>query len=117
MAALTPVLPGAGGASLTYTSVSDGTGVFPATPGGRYVLLFRNTGGSASVPTIDDPNSASPVAATAWNPDVAGASIPITTGATVHVIDGNRFRDPVTGNVTVTFTNPASVTAAVIGPL
>lgn len=117
MAALTPVLPGAGGAVLAYTSVSDGTGVFAASPGARYILLFRNTGGSASVPTIDDPNSQSPVGATAWNPDVAGASIPITTGATAHVIDANRFRDGATGNITITFTNPTSVTAAVIGPL
>lgn len=116
MAALTAVLPTAVGASLTYTSVSDGAGVFAASVGARYVLLFRNTGGSASVPTVDDPNSASPAGATAFNPDLAGASIPITTGATAMLIDASRFRDSA-GNINITFTNPASVTAAVIGPL
>lgn len=116
MTALTPVLPTAVGASLTYTAVSDGVGVFAAAVGGRYLLLFRNTNASPSVPTVDDPTSATPVGATTFNPDLLSASIPATTGATAQLIDANRFRDAA-GNINLTITNPTNVTAAVIGPL
>jgi hypothetical protein len=114
--ALAAVLPTAVGASLAYTAVSDGVGVLPAAVGARYLLLFRNTGGSASVPTIDDPTSTTPVGATAFNPDLVGASVPATTGATAGLIDAGRFRDA-SGNINMTFTNPTSLTVAVIGPL
>lgn len=107
--------PTAVGAVLTYTSVSDGIVVFPAASGQRYLLLWRNTGGSASVPTLDDPTSATPVGATAFNPDLVGFTVPITTGATFQLIDAGRFRDT-NGNVNGTLTNAASVTLAVVGP-
>lgn len=117
MTALTPVLPTAVGSALAYTSLTDGIGVFPASIGARYLLLFRNTSGSASVPTIDDPTSQTPAGATAFNPDLVGASIPATTGVTSQLIDAGRFRDA-SGNVNFTITNAAStITCAVIGPL
>jgi hypothetical protein len=103
------------GGNLTYTSVSDGVVVFPAASGQRYLLLWRNTGGSTSVPTLDDPNSATPVGATAWNPDMVCFTIPITTGATAQLISGSRFRDA-SGNINGTLTNATSVTLAVVGP-
>ena len=115
MTTLAVQTPTAVGGNLTYTSVSDGILVFPAALGQRYLILWRNTGGSASVPTIDDPTSASPVGATAFNPDLVGASVPITTGATAQLIDANRFRDG-SGNVNATMTNAASLTCAVVGP-
>jgi hypothetical protein len=103
------------GGNLAYTSVSDGVVVFPAASGQRYLLLWRNTGASVAVPTIDDPTSASPVGATAFNPDLVAASVPITTGATFQMINGSRFKDG-SGNVNATLTNPTSVTLAVVGP-
>lgn len=115
MTTLAVQTPTAVGGNLTYTSVSDGILVFPAASGQRYLILWRNTGGSASVPTIDDPTSASPVGATAFNPDLVGATVPITTGATAQLIDANRFRDS-NGNVNATMTNAASLTCAVVGP-
>lgn len=115
MTALSVQSPTEVGGNLAYTAVSDGIGVFPAASGQRYLLLWRNTGGSASVPTIDDPNSASPVGAVAFNPDLVAATVPITTGTTFQVINGSRFRDS-SGNVNITMTNPASLTCAVVGP-
>jgi hypothetical protein len=103
------------GGNLTYTSVSDGILVFPAASGQRYLILWRNTGGSTSVPTIDDPTSATPVGAVAFNPDLVGFTVPITTGATAQLINASRFRDA-SGNVNATMTNAASLTAAVLGP-
>jgi hypothetical protein len=116
MTALTVQSPTEVGGNLTYSTMADGVGVFPAASGQRYVVLFRNTGGSASVPTFDDPNSASPVGATAFNPDLVGASIPATTGATFQMISGSRFRDT-SGNVNFTLTNAAATLfCAVLGP-
>lgn len=115
MTTLAVQTPTAVGGNLTYTSVSDGVVVFPVSSGQRYLLLWRNTGGSASVPTIDDPNSATPVGATAFNPDMVGFTIPITTGATAQLIDASRFRDG-SGNVNATLTNATNVTLAVVGP-
>lgn len=115
MTTLAVQTPTAVGAVLTYTAVSDGILVFPAASGQRYLILWRNTGGSTSVPTIDDPTSATPVGATAFNPDLVGFTVPITTGATAQLIDANRFRDA-TGNVNATMTNAASLTCAVVGP-
>ena len=116
MTTLAVQTPTAVGGNLTYTSVSDGIIAFPAASGQRYLLLLRNTGGSTSVPTIDDPTSATPVGATAFNPDLVGATVPITTGATFQLLDANRFRDASSGNINATLTNATSVTAAVVGP-
>lgn len=116
MTTLAVQTPTAVGGSLTYTAVSDGILAFPASSGARYLLLWRNTGGTASVPTLTDPSSTTPVGATAFNPDMVGASVPITTGATAQLIDANRFRNGTTGNVAGTMTNAASLVCAVVGP-
>lgn len=115
MAAITVQSPTAVGGALTYTAVSA-SDTFAAAAGQRYLLLYRNTGGGACVPTVDDPNTLSPTGATAFNPDLAGASVAATTGVNFMLIDGSRFRDGTTGNVTVAHSATASVTLAIVGP-
>jgi len=115
MAVLTVQTPTAVGSTLTYAAVAGGGDSFAALSGARYLLLFRNTGGAGSVPTVDDPTSATPVGATTFNPDMAGTSVPATTGVTAMLIDANRFRDA-SGNVNMTYSASSGVTLAVVGP-
>lgn len=115
MTAVSVTTPTAVGGNLTYTSVTDGVAVVPVIAGARYLLLWRNTGGSASVPTVDDPTSQSPVGATSFNPDLVGATVGATTGATAQLIDASRFKDS-SGNVNIAMTNASGLSLAVVGP-
>lgn len=59
---------------------------------GKTMIRVNNGGGAPITLTLDDPNSSSPPAATAWNPD---AAVTITNG-TVKVIGPfppSRFND------------------------
>lgn len=116
MAVFTVQSPTEVGGNLAYTAANAGGDSFVAQSGQRYVLLWRNTGGANIIPTIDDPNSATPVGATTFNPDMVCAVIPLTSGATFQMINGSRFKDA-TGNVNITYSaTPTGVTCAVIGP-
>jgi hypothetical protein len=115
MATITPVVPTPGGAAVTPTTMTA-SDTIPVQAGGRYVLVTRNTTGTPLVTTIDDPNSAGPTGAQAFNPDVQ-VTTPITTGVRSTLLDANRFRDS-SGNINLTSTGAAAgTTAEVYGPL
>jgi hypothetical protein len=80
---------------------------------GRVVLIVKNTGGSPTNVTVDDPNSGTPPAATAFNPDVVIA-VPATTGERViGPFPPARFNDA-SGNVNLAFSVTTGVTWAAV---
>lgn len=95
---------------------STGNYVKPATYGIKALLLrFTNTGGSPVTVTMDDPTSVTPVAATAFNPDI-GVAVPATTGERVFMIpDVTRFTDPSTGRVNWTYSGALTGRCEVYG--
>lgn len=95
---------------------STGNYVKPSTYGIKSLLLrFTNTGGGAITVTVDDPTSVSPVAATAFNPDI-GVSVPATTGVRVFMIpDVTRFVDPATQRLNWTYSGALTGTCEVYG--
>lgn len=114
MTAITPVALGLGQA-VTPTVMTAGDTI-PVQQSGRYLLITRNTTATPLVTTVDDPNSAGPAGAQAFNPDLQ-VTTPITTGERATVLDAARFRDPVSGNIVLTNTGfAAGTTAAVHGP-
>ena len=118
----TQLTPQVAGSTLLVTPNAntnpDATGnyVVPATAGIHALLLrFTNTGGSAVTVTIDDPNSVTPVAATAFNPDI-GVSVPATTGVRTFLIpDVTRFVDSATGRLNWTYSAALTGTCEVYG--
>lgn len=68
--------------------------------------LINGSGGAVSF-VLDDPNSVTPVGATAFNPDVT-ISVGATSSKTVVITDLKRFRTA--GYVTVTPSSATSVT-------
>jgi hypothetical protein len=117
VATQTPVLPvvnPAGAPSFAAVGASD---TIPVNPGGKYLLIVKNAGGSADSVVIDDPTSGTgPAGATtATNPDVT-VSVPATTGERHFYLDANRFRDS-TGVINLTHSFTTSVTCIVYGPL
>ena len=116
MAALTNInaptlVPGA--APLTNTCTA-GPDTIPVAATGRYMLRFNNTGGAPVTVTFDDPISANPGSATAFNPDVP---VTVTNAqARTPTIDVARFRDPATGNITLTYSVSPTMTVEVHGP-
>lgn len=116
MAALTNINPptlSPGAAPLTNT-LTAGPDTLPLQFGGKYLLRFNNTGGVPLVVTFDDPVSQNPGAATSFNPDVP---LTITNAqARAITIDANRFRDPTTGLVTMSYGGAPTATVEVHGP-
>lgn len=98
---VTPVAANTEGNKFTYTSAAIALAV----------RINNASGGSVTV-TLDDPNSVTPVNATAFNPDVA-----VTVGAgvvkTVVVSDLARFKQSGGG---VLFT-PSSATSVTLEPV
>jgi hypothetical protein len=94
----------------TYTAVSA-TDTFTPLNDLPHILHVKNAGGSSDTVTVDDPNSVTPVAATAFNPDPTG----VVANATERFfrIDPRRCRNSGTGLVTVTHSFTTTVTAAV----
>jgi hypothetical protein len=80
---------------------------------GKCYLHVKNGGGSSINVTINDPNSASPPSATAFNADVVVA---VANGAEkiIGPFPPHRFNAE-DGNVDVAYSATTSVTAAVIG--
>jgi len=115
MATLTPIVPVLAGTVETAPVAAAGGGdVFPAVPGGEYLLRVINGGGSPITVTLDDPTSQTPPAATAFNPDVA---IPVTNGTTKAILIGDReitrLRNPTTGNIAIAYSGVTTVTVQV----
>jgi len=118
----TQLTPQVAGATFVVTPTTntnpDSTGnyVVPSTAGIKSLLLrFTNTGGGAVTVTVDDPTSITPVAATAFNPDI-GVSVPATTGVRTFLIpDVTRFTDPSTGRLNWTYSGALTGTCEVYG--
>lgn len=117
MAALTNINPPAliPSANPLTNTCTAGPDTIPVQFGAKYQLRFINTGASVVV-TIDDPVSQNPGNATAFNPDVP-ITVGPTTGVRVVTVDANRFRDPATGNVQLSYSISPTMTVEVHGPL
>ena len=78
------------------------------TNNGKVMIRVNNAGGSPTTLTVDDPNSATPTAATAFNPD---AAITITNGTTkvIGPFPAARFNDT-NGRVQLAWSFLTSVT-------
>jgi hypothetical protein len=99
-------------------AAADATGNYVTPNGGgltHLVLRVANGGTAAVNVVVDDPTSATPVGATAWNPDL---TVAVPAGAQRYVVITNiaRFRDPATGRINWTYSaTPTGVTVEVIG--
>lgn len=96
-------------------SASTGPDTVPLQAGGKYVFVWNNTGAAPITVKIDDPVSQGPSDNTAFDPDL---SLVVTNGQRrVQRVDANRFRDPVTGLCSFTY-SPAvtTMTLEVHGP-
>ena len=114
MALLTVQVPPSTAAAFTPTySAVSASDTFAMASGHSYLLIVRNAGGSPDTVTIDDPNSADPGAATAFNPDATG-SVPATTGERWFKLNPARFKNVSTGLCTITHSFQTSVTCAVV---
>jgi hypothetical protein len=102
------------GTNATYTAVSASDTYTPAaTDVNRiHILHVKNAGGSPDTVTVDDPNSVTPAAATAFNPDQTG-SVP-AGGDRFFRLDATRVRNTGTGAITITHSFTTSVTAAIL---
>jgi hypothetical protein len=116
MAVQTPVRPSVNPAGNPTLNAVGATDTIPVSPGGKYILIVENAGGSIDNMAIVDPTSQAPAGATftGGSPNVAHA-IAATTGKRHIELDANRFRDA-TGNITVTHSFQTSVTCIVYGP-
>lgn len=77
---------------------------------GVFLVVINGNAGACDV-TLDDPTSATPEDATAFNPDVV-MSVPAGKTGIIPVPD--RYKNPSSGLATVTFSVQTSVTAAVL---
>lgn len=73
---------------------------FAAEFGAVYLLRFTNASATPANVVLDDPTAATPVAATAFDPDVTNA-VPAGQSRTIRV-DANRFRNS-SGNIVWTY--------------
>lgn len=99
----------------TANANPDATGSY-VVPSGIYKLVLRvaNTSTQRTL-TFDDPNSVTPVAATAFNPDLS-VVVPATTGVRYIVIDNiARFVDQATGRINWTYDGALTGNIEVIG--
>lgn len=117
MAALTninvPALVPAGAPSTNTCTAGPDT--IPVQFGGKYLLRFNNTGGAPVTVTFDDPVSQNPGNATQFNPDVP--VIVTNAQARVVTLSADRFRDPATGNIQLSYSVTPTMTVEVHGPL
>ena len=114
MALLTVQQPLNTGAAFTPTySAASASDTFAMTSGHSYLLIVRNAGGSSDTVTVDDPNSANPGGAVAFDPDLTG-SVPATTGERWFKLNPARFKNSATGLCTITHSFTTSVTVAVV---
>jgi len=117
MAALTNINPPAmvPSANPLTNTCTAGPDTLPLQFGGKYMLRFVNTGASCIV-TLDDPISQNPGNATQFNPDVP-VTVAATTGVRAVTISADRFRDPTSGLLTMSYSISPTMTVEVHGPL
>ena len=104
------------GLAPTYAAASASDTFAPGVSGSaaKIMLHYKNSGGSISVVTVDDPTSQTTVGAVAFNPDFT-VWVPITTGDRLILLEPvSRFVNPATALVTITATNTACLTVAVL---
>lgn len=99
------------GINPSYAAAAGGGDTFAPTSPEPHILHVKNGGGGSITVTIDDPTSASPGAATQFNPD---AAVTVTNGQERMIeIDPGRFVNTSTGNVSITYSGVSSVTVGV----
>jgi SOS-response transcriptional repressor LexA len=95
----------------TYSAVSA-SDTFAADSSNDYILYVKNAGGSPDTVVVDDPNSANPGNAVAWDPDKTAS---VTNGTEKAIrIRTLRHKNASTGLVTITHSFTTSVTCAVL---
>lgn len=103
------------GAAPTTNALTAGPDTIPVQPFSKYLLRFNNTGGAPITWTFDDKVSANPGNAKTFDPDV---DVTVTNAqARVVTINSDRFRDPVTGLITITPSGTPTATLEIHGPL
>lgn len=91
-----------------------GNWVSPGTDTSPIYLEWTNAAVSGTITvTLDDPNSATPEAASAFTPDVAWAVL-FGTSKVVKIVDILRFKDSTTGKINFTYSGVASLTVKVL---
>lgn len=79
-------------------------------PGDTTFIEVKNASAGALTVTIDDPNSASPSGAQAFNPDLS-VSVPATTGdRMIGPLPAARFANSADGLVAITYSGVTSLT-------
>lgn len=110
MATLAPTDASVAGVAENLVPAAGGGDVFPNN--GLCLLVVNNGGAGAIDVTVDDPGSATPVGATAFNPDVT-INVPAGTRRTIGPFPPWRFNNS-SGQVSVTYSGVATVTVGVI---
>jgi hypothetical protein len=96
----------------TAAAAGGGDTIAPAAGDSRQFALFVNNGGGSPITvTIDDPNTTSPVGATAFNPDQA-VTVANATARWI-LIDTKRVLNSGTGLISITYSGVTTVTVAV----
>lgn len=102
------------GAAPTTNNATAGPDRFPAAVGGKYMVIYNNSGGAPITVTYDDPTSVTPANATAFNPDVP---VVVTNAQRrVSFIDATRFRDSA-GFINLAYSATPTMTVEIHGPL
>lgn len=109
MATLTKQTIGQAGLEATYAACTAGGDKVAPGPG---VFLHVKNGSAGDITvTLDDPNSTSPAAATAFNPDVA---VVVTAAEERFIPVPERFRNSVDGLAAITYSGVTSLTIAAL---
>ena len=108
-----PPVPNPAGAP-AYAAVGSADTI-PVVPGGKYLLIVKNAGGSADLVEVLDQVTTNPVGAKTAGDFRISISVPATTGERHFFLDAGRFRDA-SGNINVTHGFTTTVTCIVYGP-
>jgi hypothetical protein len=102
-----------GGALHTTAAAAGGGDTITPTAGDfrNFALFVNNGGGSSITVTVDDPNTITPVAATAFNPDPVVTVVNAT--ARMILINTKRCLNGATGLINIAYSAVTSVTVAV----
>lgn len=99
MTTLTPANPAVTGTTLVPI-VPTASDQIPCSAYKAVLLVVRTGGTNTYAATIDDPTSQGPAGATAYNPDLATGTVPIST-VRVFRLETARFKDA-NGNINLT---------------
>lgn len=94
-----PVVAGAVIGSTVVPQIPTAADVIAAGPYSLIMLVVRTAATNTYAGTIDDPTSATPLGATAFNPDIGTGTIPINT-TKAFLLPTGRFKDS-NGNINI----------------